>query len=476
MDEYSVSKQDVANSDHQKDSNEHGAAGVLLAAGNSKKRPAEEDAESLESEEQRGLSGRVRHHKRRPPSFPKRNMDNSSGTASQSLTIPDDNTIDTTGNFGPPKSPPVEDEDDLDRKPAAKPHFRPSTQYKSTPPSSSEEDGGDGDSDSASDASVPESAFGSPGVARAMSQIDPKPKRAREPPKKFAALKDAHMTAFDSKAKRQPVVSSAPATAEGRTGAGPNVDVSSNEQPSPFAALTDGTREFLQSVGIEDIETLFNTATGEIAKKYSVWREKQGMVALKGSGPAATVSAWKTLVGKQKRRGSPVEVVLSRNQSSKDGGAHPRPSRGKPRQGNASSKDTSSKAETHTEGVDRHYDARTHSKLTGDLVTDFYYNPHLLAPNSTPYGDLDALVRRSCPVGGDVASFVNSMEHLVRVPDHPRPPHDPLPERNVSQLEISSTAEVPPKRNFSRLGITFQARIPRCGMYRDKRGEQDYLG
>ena len=66
----------------------------------------------------------------------------------------------------------------------------------------------------------------------------------------------------------------------------------------PFQALVPSAREFLESIGMTDPDTFINIQTNEVAVQYVPWREAQGLPPLKGSGPGATISAWKTAVRK----------------------------------------------------------------------------------------------------------------------------------------------------------------------------------
>lgn len=66
----------------------------------------------------------------------------------------------------------------------------------------------------------------------------------------------------------------------------------------PFEALTPAARQFLQAMNITDPNAFTNSSTSEIAVHYVAFRKKQGLTPLKGSGPGATISAWKTTVRK----------------------------------------------------------------------------------------------------------------------------------------------------------------------------------
>jgi len=68
------------------------------------------------------------------------------------------------------------------------------------------------------------------------------------------------------------------------------------EVDDPFEILSDMTKEFLRSIGINTADAFLETRTTDIAPKFVRWRRREGMPVLKGSGPTASVSAWKTSV------------------------------------------------------------------------------------------------------------------------------------------------------------------------------------
>ena len=65
---------------------------------------------------------------------------------------------------------------------------------------------------------------------------------------------------------------------------------------NPFEILSETQKDFLLSIGIKTAEDFLAKRTTDIAPKFVVWRRKKGLPKLKGSGPTASVSAWKTSV------------------------------------------------------------------------------------------------------------------------------------------------------------------------------------
>jgi len=68
------------------------------------------------------------------------------------------------------------------------------------------------------------------------------------------------------------------------------------EVDDPFEILSATTLDFLRSIGITTADDLLSVRTADLAFKLVRWRRQEGMSKLKGSGPSASVSAWKTAV------------------------------------------------------------------------------------------------------------------------------------------------------------------------------------
>ena len=78
----------------------------------------------------------------------------------------------------------------------------------------------------------------------------------------------------------------------------------------PLDAIPSSFHGFLEYAGIQNGEDFVERYTGDLANLLVKWRKKQRLPELKGSGPSATISAWKTKVrailgeGKHKRKSS----------------------------------------------------------------------------------------------------------------------------------------------------------------------------
>ena len=68
------------------------------------------------------------------------------------------------------------------------------------------------------------------------------------------------------------------------------------EGNDPLEALSATTKSFLESIGITTAVSFLSQRSTDIAPHFVEWRAKEGMSELKGSGPVASVSAWKTTV------------------------------------------------------------------------------------------------------------------------------------------------------------------------------------
>lgn len=66
------------------------------------------------------------------------------------------------------------------------------------------------------------------------------------------------------------------------------------EYGDPIEALSAMCRDFLASISISSAEEFLETKTSEIAKKFAKYRKRAKLPKLKGTGEAATISAWKT--------------------------------------------------------------------------------------------------------------------------------------------------------------------------------------
>jgi len=60
--------------------------------------------------------------------------------------------------------------------------------------------------------------------------------------------------------------------------------------------LSATTLNFLKSIGIKTAANFLSQRSSDIAPQFVEWRADEGMPELKGSGPVASVSAWKTTV------------------------------------------------------------------------------------------------------------------------------------------------------------------------------------
>jgi hypothetical protein len=61
-----------------------------------------------------------------------------------------------------------------------------------------------------------------------------------------------------------------------------------------FEVLSSTAQEFLGDEGIESAEVFLSMVTGDLAIQLNMWRHRKGMTKLKGSGPGATIAAWRT--------------------------------------------------------------------------------------------------------------------------------------------------------------------------------------
>ena len=68
------------------------------------------------------------------------------------------------------------------------------------------------------------------------------------------------------------------------------------EGEDPLDALSATTKSFLESIGITTAVAFLSQRSSDVAPHFVEWRADEGMSELKGSGPVASVSAWKTLV------------------------------------------------------------------------------------------------------------------------------------------------------------------------------------
>ena len=64
----------------------------------------------------------------------------------------------------------------------------------------------------------------------------------------------------------------------------------------PLEALSTTTKAFLNSIGITTAAAFLSQRSSDIAPQFVKWRADEEMTALRGSGPVASVSAWKTTV------------------------------------------------------------------------------------------------------------------------------------------------------------------------------------
>jgi len=64
----------------------------------------------------------------------------------------------------------------------------------------------------------------------------------------------------------------------------------------PLEVLSDTTLKFLRSIGIKTAAQFLSMRTTDISPDFVTWRAEEGMAELKGTGPIASVSAWKTSV------------------------------------------------------------------------------------------------------------------------------------------------------------------------------------
>jgi len=64
----------------------------------------------------------------------------------------------------------------------------------------------------------------------------------------------------------------------------------------PLDVLSSRAKVFLASIGIQTAVEFLTTRSSDIGPKFVEWRSTKGMTPLKGTGPVASVSAWKTTV------------------------------------------------------------------------------------------------------------------------------------------------------------------------------------
>lgn len=64
----------------------------------------------------------------------------------------------------------------------------------------------------------------------------------------------------------------------------------------PLDVLSSRAKVFLASIGIKTAVDFLTTRSSDIGPKFVEWRATKGMTPLKGTGPVASVSAWKTTV------------------------------------------------------------------------------------------------------------------------------------------------------------------------------------
>jgi len=74
------------------------------------------------------------------------------------------------------------------------------------------------------------------------------------------------------------------------------------EEEDPLEALSATTLLFLESIGITTAVAFLSQRSSDIAPKFVEWRAEEGMAELKGSGPVASVSAWKTTTRNRARQ------------------------------------------------------------------------------------------------------------------------------------------------------------------------------
>ena len=65
---------------------------------------------------------------------------------------------------------------------------------------------------------------------------------------------------------------------------------------SALVVLTGIPKDFLMSINISSPDQLLQSKTKDVAYKFIEWRNKSGMPELRGSGPVAFISGWKTSV------------------------------------------------------------------------------------------------------------------------------------------------------------------------------------
>jgi hypothetical protein len=76
-----------------------------------------------------------------------------------------------------------------------------------------------------------------------------------------------------------------------------------NESNRRYAnAMSAAVREFLESIDIMDAQALLDANSSDVNGKYIEWREKKGMGTMKGEGAIVTVSTWKGLIRKAKKK------------------------------------------------------------------------------------------------------------------------------------------------------------------------------